>query len=365
MKSQCPTIICIIATLAMFLPTHGWAVSCGDTIVNDTTLTADLFCPGLISNQDKALIIGANNITLDLNGHTISGPGGNIHNFGVFLQGKSGIAIKNGTIRDIGVGILVQSNADSNSIENVTFEFTNSLGVMIAHGSDGNTVENSRFLNGARAGLTIFNNSTSTIVRNNEFTANADTSSGGVLIIGGFVTDTNDATLVEGNLFEDNREIALFIGECNYSTIVDGNTFFDDPGIPNPGDGADQIHCEDRGIGTIFLDNVASPLQSCPPPDGFIPGHACASRDFDLDSVLDENDQCPNTLPGDVVDSSGCSISQLCPCAGPAEGGSWANHGDYVNCVAHTSEGFVAISLISEAEKDAIVSVAGQSDCGH
>jgi hypothetical protein len=33
--------------------------------------------------------------------------------------------------------------------------------------------------------------------------------------------------------------------------------------------------------------------------------------------------------------------------------------------VAHTSEDFVAAGLISEAEKDAIVFAAGQSECRH
>ena len=42
--------------------------SCGDTITVDTTLTRDLVnCP------NNGLIIGANNITLDLNGHVIDG----------------------------------------------------------------------------------------------------------------------------------------------------------------------------------------------------------------------------------------------------------------------------------------------------
>ena len=45
-------------------------VSCGDTITTDTKLHADLLnCPG------DGIFIGADNITLDLNGHTIDGDG--------------------------------------------------------------------------------------------------------------------------------------------------------------------------------------------------------------------------------------------------------------------------------------------------
>ncbi|MCJ7591561.1 MAG: hypothetical protein MUO51_09425 [Woeseiaceae bacterium] len=42
----------------------------------------------------------------------------------------------------------------------------------------------------------------------------------------------------------------------------------------------------------------------------------------------------------------------------------WKNHGKYVSSVAHAANEFVDRGLIFEAEKDAIVSGAGQSVCG-
>ena len=45
-------------------------VQCGDVITQGTTLDSDLIdCPG------DGLVIGADNITLDLNGHTVDGDG--------------------------------------------------------------------------------------------------------------------------------------------------------------------------------------------------------------------------------------------------------------------------------------------------
>jgi hypothetical protein len=45
-------------------------VSCGDTIVADTTLDSDLVnCP------NNGVVVGAEDITLDLNGHRIDGDG--------------------------------------------------------------------------------------------------------------------------------------------------------------------------------------------------------------------------------------------------------------------------------------------------
>ncbi|MCI0536565.1 MAG: thrombospondin type 3 repeat-containing protein [Verrucomicrobiales bacterium] len=87
-------------------------------------------------------------------------------------------------------------------------------------------------------------------------------------------------------------------------------------------------------------------------------GDAC-DTDIDGDGVLDENDQCPATGPGQVVSEFGCSINDLCPCDNP-----WKNHGGYVSCVAHTAEIFFEAGLVTEAQKDAIVAAAAESDCG-
>lgn len=92
--------------------------------------------------------------------------------------------------------------------------------------------------------------------------------------------------------------------------------------------------------------------------DGDGVGDACDTDD-DNDGVVDNTDQCPATAQGAVVNSGGCSIADLCPC-----GNLWKNHGTYVSCVARTAESFLASGLITEAQKDAIVSEAGTSTCG-
>ncbi len=86
--------------------------------------------------------------------------------------------------------------------------------------------------------------------------------------------------------------------------------------------------------------------------------------DSDGDGVRDSLDQCPGTAAGSIVDTSGCSIDQLAPCGGPASGGTWRNHGEYVSAVAQAAEQFLEQGLITEDQKDAIVAAAAQSDCG-
>ena len=86
--------------------------------------------------------------------------------------------------------------------------------------------------------------------------------------------------------------------------------------------------------------------------------------DSDGDGVSDDEDQCPDTPAGAIVDSHGCSIDQLAPCAGPGSSGVWENHGHYVSAVADAAQTFQAAGLITEEQKDVIVGTAAQSDCG-
>jgi hypothetical protein len=86
--------------------------------------------------------------------------------------------------------------------------------------------------------------------------------------------------------------------------------------------------------------------------------------DEDADGVPDSLDQCPGTAPGAIVNADGCSIEQLVPCDGPASGGSWRNHGEYVSSIAHVTQQFRAQGLIDENQRAEIVSNAARSDCG-
>ena len=91
--------------------------------------------------------------------------------------------------------------------------------------------------------------------------------------------------------------------------------------------------------------------------DGY--GDVC-DDDTDGDGVIDGGDVCLGTTPGAPVLEDGCSWDQECACEA-----SWKNHGAYVSCVAHATGDMVDLGVMTEAEKGAIQSEAGASDCGH
>ncbi len=100
--------------------------------------------------------------------------------------------------------------------------------------------------------------------------------------------------------------------------------------------------------------------------DGDAQGDAC-DEDDDNDGVSDGSDVCAETAVGSLYldPSTGCSLVQACPCAGPhGSSVAWMNHGQYVSCVAHMSQSLVTQGVMTEQEMSETLSAAGQSICG-
>jgi hypothetical protein len=86
--------------------------------------------------------------------------------------------------------------------------------------------------------------------------------------------------------------------------------------------------------------------------------------DSDGDGVPDSSDLCPGTLQGAVVNAEGCSIDQLVPCTGPASGGTWKNHGQYVSTVQGIAREFLDNGLLTSEDRNSILREAAKSSCG-
>ena len=67
--------------------------ACGDVVTTDVTLTKSL------KNCASGLVVGADNVTIDLNGFTIKGLG-TTAGIGIDAADHTGITLKNGKITD-------------------------------------------------------------------------------------------------------------------------------------------------------------------------------------------------------------------------------------------------------------------------
>jgi len=103
-----------VVALTLVAPRTALAVSFGDVITSDTTLTEDL------AGNGTGLIIGADGVTLDLGGYTLSsldGLGLGVDNTG----GYDNITIKNGVIQGF-MGALLARDADGLRVEDITVD---------------------------------------------------------------------------------------------------------------------------------------------------------------------------------------------------------------------------------------------------
>jgi large repetitive protein len=106
-------------------------VSCGDTITTDTTLDSDLIdCP------NDGIVIGADGVTLDLNGHKVTGDGepfdpcpkGEFCDVGLLNDGHDGVTVRDGSVRRFLFGAFIAGARHSrvlsiSSAKNLFFGF--------------------------------------------------------------------------------------------------------------------------------------------------------------------------------------------------------------------------------------------------
>ncbi|MEP7378586.1 MAG: NosD domain-containing protein [Chloroflexota bacterium] len=114
--------------------------SCGDTLMANTTLTADLDCSGY---GGDALTFGKKGITLNLGGYTIWGPVGGDGQNGIDTNYKKHVTIKHGTVSNFNTNVYLNQSVGG-TVKNVTTTNNgndSSTGVYISYGV-GNVLTN-------------------------------------------------------------------------------------------------------------------------------------------------------------------------------------------------------------------------------
>ena len=206
------------------------SLSCGQVIKQSVKLTANLDC------KTDGLIVGADGITIDLNGFTLNGPGEKSSKVGVMFADNDGVTVQGpGTIENFQAGALF-SGGEDNKISKVTFMnneiaifetgakntaiednsmFDNSIGVA-AHSSSGSTLTTNLFKANDLAGVTLVNSA------NNELSANTIQGSVNGIFLDGQSTKNN----IDSNSVLKNRGVDLNNGN-GLPTNINDNVFSD------------------------------------------------------------------------------------------------------------------------------------------
>ncbi len=166
------------STAANNIPTK--SLSCGEVIKESVKLSTNLDC------TTDGLIVGADGITVDLNGHTINGPGPKSSKIGIMLATSSGVTIMGpGVVSGFQAGILDTGGQD-NKINGVNFVdnqiaifMTGAKGTsidqnmltdndigMASHSSSGTTFTKNLLDKNTLAGVTLVNSAENTIDTN-------------------------------------------------------------------------------------------------------------------------------------------------------------------------------------------------------
>lgn len=116
------------------------SLSCGQVIKTSVKLSSNLQC------DSDGLLVGADGITIDLNGHTLTGPGADKSKIGVSLATSSGVTIQGpGVIQGFQAGVL-DTGGQGDTISKVIFQ-DNQIAVFATGAKDTSINNNMMFDN--------------------------------------------------------------------------------------------------------------------------------------------------------------------------------------------------------------------------
>jgi parallel beta-helix repeat protein len=187
-------------------------VDCGDTINADTTLDSDLLdCP------NNGIVIGADDITLDLNDHTIDGDGTpaascdpetEFCDVGVLNRGHDGVTVRDGSVREFNVGVW-GVRVSHNRLLGISSSGNQCCGLGFFRGTR-SVVRNSSGSGSGDANGMFLIASHHVRILHNSFRHNGDQ--------GMFVHDS-DHNLIKGNLFSRNKFFGIILEKSNRNQV--------------------------------------------------------------------------------------------------------------------------------------------------
>jgi Periplasmic copper-binding protein (NosD) len=222
-------------------PAHAAGPGCGAVVAKSTTLQRNLTnCPG------DGLVIGADNLTLDLGGHTIDGTAAPA-TAGIRLAGHHGVRVQRGSLQEFGNGVLLDA-ADGNALLRVTVRRSFGRGIQLQNGSHGNRLEFDVSSDNGSSGFGLIASDRNVVTHatgtGNAFSGLQGFGASGNRVVGGTFRDNktgvglnegSNGNLVAGNVLSDNTEPAVGI-DGNDNVITGNRSDHDGWGISFSGD---------------------------------------------------------------------------------------------------------------------------------
>ena len=262
----------------------GSNVQCGDTIKEDLTLEKDIDCrlPGKGATIN-GLNIGADDIALNCNKHSITGDSGN----GIYVAGRSDIMVKNCAISGFDRGIYLKESSNNQILDNYVHNnngqgtFQHNIDVRL--NSDNNTISGN-VVRDAKVGINIKYSAENVIYDNtvtgnlyagirlsnsdnNQVYSNTIANNTGDLFdtrtaIGGIGNGLDIGSSTGNNIYENTvryNEIGIFSADSN------GNIFENNLAEYNC-EGMRLVSSEETIINPTFNSNDDSVMDVCLPP---------------------------------------------------------------------------------------------------
>ena len=241
----------LLALVGTAGPARAHVVGCGAVLTQDTTLGADL-----LDCQGDGLVIGADNITVDLGGHVVDGifpNGGVTGQVGIANRaGHDGVTVRDGTVREFGRGVELD-RADRNQVLDLQVASLDEYGILLQGGS-GNRFAGNSVTSPGDVGIAVYGATggpsrdnvvtgnrveapdivgvavehrvvTGTTIEGNELLESQGAGHGGGVVVGqepGTITGTR----VRGNRLRDNSG-GVLVGSSATDTVVERNDLLD------------------------------------------------------------------------------------------------------------------------------------------
>ena len=180
--------VLLLASLAIAAGWGGGAGAndlCGLTLTDDLRLDHDLVCAG------GGLIVGADGIKVDLNGHSLTGSGAGV---GILVAGRTDVTIEGGVIRNFAVamqlntatGVVIRHNEFAGNAEHLDLQA----------GSIGNTIKENVLRDATIRAIMLRGSVTHNEIKDNTLTGNRV----GILVFAGADNQIKDNVISGSSL---------------------------------------------------------------------------------------------------------------------------------------------------------------------